>query len=218
MKKVVLLCISVVFAIIILFVGAFTLLDGEHTDSKETKSHVIENSPKTFKAADGKVYVEYKQYDPRWKNEEYWGMTMERRGCGITAMAILLSGYGEKVTPKDLQKKYYPVMNYDNMRKDLLENYNVKSEGFFYDKENLSEKKIIKHLKSNKPLIVCVWTENGKNIWTKYSHYLVLLAADDENNIYVANPNGKENGPSKNGWYPASQVVPYLAKVLYIEE
>lgn len=183
--------------------------------SNETFSVKKEHS--TFKSPDGKIYTEYKQYDSKWADEKYWGKTMKKKGCGITAIAIVLSGYGKKDTPKDLQKKYYPVMAYENMSQELLENYNIKSSGFYYDATSLSEEKILEHLNKNKPLIVCAWAKKGINRWTKNSHYLVLLAADDKKNIYVANPGGSDYGINKNGWYPASEVVPYLAKALYIE-
>lgn len=220
MKKRRLIMISIFLVFIIGSIAIFLLVWGDSKDESAEKNNLQggENLPATFEAADGKVYTEYKQYDPKWADEEYWGKTMKRKGCGITAMAIVLSGYGEKDNPKDLQKKYYPVMNYENMSQELLENYDIRSSGFYYDKNSLSEEKILKHLKNKKPLIVCAWTENGANRWTKSSHYLVLLAADDENNIYVANPGGSKYGINKNGWYQASQVVPYLAKVLYIEE
>ena len=41
-----------------------------------------------------KTYIEYKQNgNSSWKNHSYWGGTMEENGCGITAIATLLSGY-----------------------------------------------------------------------------------------------------------------------------
>ena len=216
MKKFLITLIAIILILSFLGIISFSLV-GSHTKT-ETNSTSIENTVDTFEAADGKVYTLYKQYDPRWAEEEYWGKTMKRKGCGITAVAIILSGYGQKVTPKDLQKKYYPVMAYENMSQELQDNYNLKSSGFYYDSDSLSEEKILKHLKENKPMIVCAWAENGINRWTKNSHYLTLLAADEKDNIYVANPGGRDYGPNKNGWYKASQVVPYLAKVLYIEE
>ena len=42
-----------------------------------------------------KTYIEYKQNgDASWSNNTYWNDSMENSGCGITAMAIILSGYG----------------------------------------------------------------------------------------------------------------------------
>ena len=212
MKRIIITGMSILLLVIIGITTANVLVD------KENNADDIEISPVTFESDDGKVYTEYKQYDPNWADEEYWGKTMRKKGCGITAMAIVLSGYDWQVTPKELQEKYYPVMNYENMSQELLENYNIQSSGFYYDDNSLSEEKILKHLKDNKPLIVCAWAKNGANRWTKNSHYLTLLAADDEDNIYVANPGGSDYGLNKNGWYKSSQVVPYLAKILYIEE
>ena len=220
MKKILLIGAGIFLVLIIVGVVSFSLVDKPVRGATNMESNPwdIGRTTATFDTDGGKRYTEYKQYDPRWADEKYWGKTMKRKGCGITAMAIVLSGYGKSVTPKDLQEKYYPVMNYENMSKELLENYNIKSSGFHYDNGSLSEEKILKHLKNDKPLIVCAWAENGINRWTKNSHYLTLLAANDENKIYVANPGGSEYGPNKNGWYNASQVVPYLAKVLFVEE
>ena len=48
------------------------------------------------------------------------------------------------------------------------------------------------HLETNKPIIVCVWNKPTDNRWTTASHYMVLLATDGNNMVYVSNPNGLE--------------------------
>lgn len=65
-----------------------------------------------------KTYKEYKQNGNfLWSNKQYWGGSMAENGCGITAMATILSGYGKNNTPEDLRKKYYPVLDYDLLSK-----------------------------------------------------------------------------------------------------
>ena len=49
------------------------------------------------------------------------------------------------------------------------------------------------------------------------SHYLVLLASDNDNLVYISNPNGGENDSKSSGWYDYDEIVPYIAKALYIE-
>lgn len=49
------------------------------------------------------------------------------------------------------------------------------------------------------------------------SHYMVLLATDDKDMVYISNPNGGENDSKSSGWYNFKEVIPYIAKVLYIE-
>ena len=57
-----------------------------------------------------KIYKEYKQNgDASWSNNDYWDGTMADNGCGITALSIILSGYGKIYTPEYLRQKYYPT-------------------------------------------------------------------------------------------------------------
>ena len=166
-----------------------------------------------------KIYKEYKQNgDSSWSNKEYWGSTMAENGCGITVMSIILSGYGKDYTPEDLREKYYPVMNYENFSKELSSTFGIKNSDFYYDSIHLSNEKIIEHLKSNRPIVVCVWNKPTDNRWTTASHYMALLATDGDHMIYVSNPNGLENDSKSSGWYDIDEITPYLAKALYIED
>lgn len=171
----------------------------------------------TFTTDTNITYIEYKQNgNSSWSNNSYWGGTMEENGCGITSLSIILSGYNKNYTPEDLRKKYYPKLNYDKLSKEL-ENFGIENSDFYYDSINCSEKNIKKHLESGKPIIICVWDENSRNRWTTKSHYMVLLATDGNNMVYVSNPNGLKNDSKSSGWYEFSEVVPYIAKILYIE-
>lgn len=171
----------------------------------------------TFTTDTQKTYLEYKQNgDSSWSKNSYWGGTMEDNGCGITSLAIILSGYNKNYTPEDLRKKYYPKLNYDNLSKELM-NFGIKNSDFYYDSVNRSEKSIKSHLESGRPIIICVWEDNGKNRWTTKSHYMVLLATDGDNMVYVSNPNGLKNDSKSSGWYEFDEVLPYIAKILYIE-
>lgn len=58
---------------------------------------------------------------------------MAENGCGITALAIILSGYDQKYTPEDLRQKYYPVLDYDTLSKELSNTFNIKNTDFYYD-------------------------------------------------------------------------------------
>ena len=142
---------------------------------------------------------------------------METSGCGITAMSIILSGYKENYTPEDLRQMYYPVLNGNDISKELSNTFGIKNTDFYYDSKYLSEDYIINYLESNRPILICLWTENGENRWTTASHYMVLLATDGISKVYVSNPNGLENDSKSSGWYDIDEVAPYLAKVLFIE-
>lgn len=166
-----------------------------------------------------KTYLEYKQNGTApWSQKKYWGGTMEENGCGITSMSIILSGYGKKITPEDLRKKYAPVLEGDNIARELTKTFGIKNSGFLYGKEDFSEANIKKHLNTNKPILVCVWNKPNNNRWTISSHYMVLLASDDNNMIYVSNPNGLENDSKSSGWYESKEIIPYIAKALFILE
>ncbi len=146
----------------------------------------------TFTSIDNhkKIYIEYKQNsNSSWKNNQYWGGTMAENGCGITALAIILSGYNKKYNPEDLRQKYYPVLDYDKLSKELSNTFNIKNTDFYYDSFHLSKEKLQEHLKTNRPILICVWNHPHDNRWTTASHYMVLLATDDKDMVYVSNPN-----------------------------
>ena len=165
-----------------------------------------------------KTYIEYKQNgDASWSKNTYWNDYMENTGCGITSMAIILSGYGKNVTPEDLRNKYYPVIDYDSLDKKFSESYGIQSTGFFYDSVHLSKDYINAHLLTNRPVLICVWNNPIENRWTTTSHYMVLLASDGDSMIYVSNPNGGKNDAKSSGWYKYDEIIPYIAKALFIE-
>lgn len=141
---------------------------------------------------------------------------MENSGCGITAMSIILSGYGKNKTPEDLRQKYFPVLNGANIPKELSKTFGIKNSDFYFDKVHISNEEIIKHLSTNRPILICVWSQDGENRWTTASHYMVLLATDGESKVYVSNPNGIEDYKAS-GWYNIDEITPYIAKAMYIE-
>lgn len=164
-----------------------------------------------------KEYKEYKQGgSSSWKDREYWGGTMEENGCGITSMSIILSGYGMDYSPEVLRKKYFPKLNYANLSKELSNNFGIENSDFLYANVYWSEKKLEEHLLTNRPILVCLSADNGKNRFTAKSHYMVLLATDEKGKVYISNPNGLEGEANCSGWYDFDYVIPYIAKVMYI--
>lgn len=172
----------------------------------------------TTAEANAKTYIEYKQNGTSsWSNQSYWGGSMAENGCGITAIASILSGYGKNYTPDDLRQKYYPVLDNDSISDELFKTFSLKNSGFYYDRVHLSKEKLQEHLKTNRPILICVWNQPNDNRWTTSSHYMALLATDDKDMVYISNPNGGKNDSKSSGWYPYKEVVPYLAKALFIE-
>lgn len=164
-----------------------------------------------------KTYIEYKQNGSSWGDKEYWGGTMSENGCGITAVATILSGYNKQYTPDDLRQKYYPVLDYDLLSEELSSTFNIKTSGFYYDSVHLSKENLQEHLHTNRPVLICVWNQPKNNRWTTSSHYMVLLASDNSDMVYISNPNGGENDIKSSGWYNFKEVIPYIAKAIYIE-
>lgn len=165
-----------------------------------------------------KTYFEYKQNgESSWSQNSYWGGTMEKNGCGITALSIILSGYQKDFTPEDLRKKYHPVLNAEEISVELSETFGIKNSDFYYDKTHLSKQAMLEHLQTNRPILICVWNQPHENRWTEKSHYMVLLATDGKQNVYLSNPNGGKNDSKSSGWYDIYEVFPYIAKALYIE-
>ena len=166
-----------------------------------------------------KTYIEYKQNgNASWKNNSYWGGSMAENGCGITVMSIILSGYQKNVTPEDLRKQYYPEMDYEMFSRELSSTFGIENSGFYYDSYHLSEHAILEQLKCDRPIIICVWNKPTANRWTTASHYMALLAADNQGMVYVSNPNGGESDSKSSGWYDIKEVTPYIAKAIYIEQ
>lgn len=165
-----------------------------------------------------KTYKEYKQNGTAsWSDNNYWGSTMSENGCGITVMAIILSGYHKNYTPEELRKKYYPVIDYEKLSNELSSTFGIQNSDFYYDSLHLSKKYLIEHLQTNRPIMICVWNKPNNNRWTTSSHYMVLLATDGNDMVYISNPNGLENDSKSSGWYDIEEITPYIAKALYIE-
>lgn len=172
----------------------------------------------TFTTTSGKTYIEYKQNGTSsWATLPYWSDTMATDGCGITSMAIILSGQGSKTTPENLRQTYSPVLKADNISAELSNSYGINNTDFFYDSVHLSGDYIKEHLNSNGPVLVCVWNKPSENRWTTQSHYMVLLAVDSEGLVYVSNPNGLDGTNKASGWYNFDEeIAPFLAKALFV--
>ena len=166
-----------------------------------------------------RIYKEYKQNgDVPWKDKSYWEGTMESDGCAITALSIILSGYGKVNSPEDLRNIYYPYLSADKISCELSDSYGIQNTDFYFDSIHLSNDFIENHLKTNRPILICVWNKPKSNRWTSVSHYMVLLAVDENHKVYVSNPNGLENSFKASGWYDINEITPYLAKALFIEK
>ena len=73
-----------------------------------------------------------------------WGLNLTSPATSgfITAMSIVLSGYGQSLTPEDLREKYYPRLDYTTLSKEL-KSYGVDNTDFYFDAKSLSSESII---------------------------------------------------------------------------
>lgn len=170
----------------------------------------------TLNKNNSKTYKEYKQNgNSSWSQNPYWGGTMEENGCGITSIAIIASGYNLEVTPENLRQQYYPHLDTENISQ-ALQALNINCTDFYFHSSYISNKYITEWLETGRPILICV--DNKKeNVWTKASHYMVLLDVDKNGLIYVSNPNGEEETEKESGWYEPDEVIPYIVKALFIE-
>ena len=164
-----------------------------------------------------KTYKEFKQdQNTPWANNPYWGGTMSLNGCGITAMSIIASGYGLDITPENLREKYYPHLEAENMY-IALNDLGIKCSDFWFSPIYLNEEYILNWLKTDRPILICV--DNTKeNRWTEASHYMVLLACNRNGLVYLSNPNGRDGTNTSSGWYKLDDILPYIAKALFVED
>lgn len=170
----------------------------------------------TSNGAYSKTYKEFKQnQNTPWANNPYWGGTMSLNGCGITSIAIIASGYGIDITPEDLRNKYYPHLESENMYIALNE-LGITCSNFWFTPIYLNEEYILEWLKSDRPILICV-DNTSKNKWTEASHYMVLLGCNQNNLVYLSNPNGEKSTNTASGWYKLNEILPYTAKALFIE-
>lgn len=77
-------------------------------------------------------------------------------------MSIILSGYGKEYTPNDLREMYFPVLNGDKISSELSKTFGIQNTNFYFDQVHLSNDSIKKHLATNRPILICVWTQNRR--------------------------------------------------------
>ena len=153
--------------------------------------------------------------------------TIKTSGCGVTAMAILVSSY-------ENSKKYDPVYEMNKAYKWGYCGYGIsgtavaffqkeaKAMGYKYlkvGKSKTSDKNLVlSHLSSGDLIIVHM----GPGKFTSGGHYMVLSGIDpDTKKVYVTDPYNKANkaNPNRksgNGWYSFNDIIAKQAYAFYI--
>lgn len=134
--------------------------------------------------------------------------SIARKGCGPTSVAIVLANYGYKVTPLEIARI---ILTDDNGKftNRYISKGGICNDGILYalDKMKMQyekikidfnhptsqKSKIFKNLKEGNMAIIQVGPEEGdkkfQGTFSKNGHYLVVSDIDENENLYVINPN-----------------------------
>lgn len=154
------------------------------------------------KAANGvtRTYRNYKQYDNgnTYWNKEYWPTGTYKNiagaGCGPTAVAIVLSGYGYDSDPGDVVDVMYNVFNtkdstsFQYLANPLKHIGNIETEQHYGVGTSADISIIRENLRAGRPVIV-----NAPN------HYVVYLGEDQNGNLIISDPGRQDGGHDRYG-------------------
>lgn len=74
------------------------------TSSGSASTCSSDNLAGTEQIIDG--FVIYSQYDPAWRNKPYGSSTVGESGCGPSSIAMIVSTFGDKVTPDQVAARF----------------------------------------------------------------------------------------------------------------
>lgn len=151
----------------------------------------------------GKQFKEYKQNgDAPWAGVGYAnGNTIGAWGCPLVSDAILCSGYGQDVTPVQINSEYSGGYTVGNKICSI-----TGSSNHFY---SIDKNKIVTHIKNGGTVMVHSYSQP----FTSSEHYMAIIdVSSDGNQIYLSNPN--YYGP--NGWMNTDTTLNAMAEVMYV--
>lgn len=144
-----------------------------------------------------RTYRNYKQYDngnKYWK-KQYWGKgNIWSAGCGPTAVAIVLSGYGYDTNPGGVVDVMHDVFRTDdstdfqNLIDPLKYIGNIDAESHYGSGTSSDISIIRENLNAGRPVIV-----NAPN------HYVVFLGEDENGNLIISDPGRPDGGNDRYG-------------------
>ena len=165
-----------------------------------------------YTASSGKTFIEYRQMAgaswgiPPWASVPYWGGTIATDGCGPTAAAIALTGYGVNVTPEDTANA---ISNHfgsgtsttPNTLTWVVNNFGVSAHTDGW--KDVTADKLANNLRQGRPVLISV-SDEPDDLFTSSGHLMALLDINSNNEVYVSNPSTKATG-----WFPLSTVIQY---------
>ena len=185
---------------------------GEGTVVVDGQTYTI---PTYTSGTSGRTFLLYKQGHPAWadlragKNKDGSPGYIRNRGCMITAMATIMTGFGVDIHPG--------MLSYTGGTS--LGKFN--DYGLHYKEINKND--IGKYIRQGYPIIINVWGGSagsdypGQNPYTKSQHKMALLDINaDGTMVYVSNPTGNDYRPGdRDEWLPLDKVTISL-KYAYI--
>lgn len=150
----------------------------------------------------------YLQWDRRWGYEPYGTGIIGTHGCGPTSLAMVLTGLGHKVTPKEMgayaEKGNFIVNGFTSW--DLMEqvavDYGLKVQSIGKP-ESMPD-----YLNEGGYIILSL--KPGK--FTTVGHLLVVAGVDGQGNLIINDPNSPNN--SRKTW-KIEEVSPDIKKIWY---
>lgn len=168
-------------------IGSGTAADGDGYEQEYTRN--------------GRTYREYKQSRGSYRSELYSEGTMASSGCGPTAVAIVASGYVDGYSPLDVANSMGGAHNGGTTVSNMSEAFNKMG----IDNKMVipinNKNQILDELKQGKTMVLSV-NNNLNGLLAVNTHIIAVLDVDDNNNVYVSNPN-----PNKaTGWISIDDV------------
>lgn len=139
-----------------------------------------------------RTYRNYKQYEGSYAGNHYWQNIIKTDGCGPTAVAIVLSGYGYDYNPGQVVKIMQDELGYDSsdsfehLTKTLKHIGNIEAEehdGFTQE----AVQQIRNNLNAGRPVIVNV-----------PNHYVTYIG-ENEDGLIISDPGAQDGGNDKYG-------------------
>lgn len=166
-------------------------------DSAEVRKTGIEG---VYAAGDKQYNVYAQGYNDVWGNMPYWGdSTYGYSACGITSVAILLTGFGIDIDPPGVDADGI-ITNGDTLSSQLsaeLAKHGLKTTSYVTDKA-----KVIEHLKTGNPVLINEHSHIGHNSYPA-GHFATLLGIDASGKIFLGDPAG---GGNNTGYYTEDEI------------
>lgn len=165
-------------------------------DSAEVRKTGIEG---VYAAGDKQYNVYAQGYNDVWGGMPYWNNTYGYSACGITSVAILLTGFGIDIDPPGVDADGI-ITNGDTLSGQLsaeLAKHGLKTTSYVTDKA-----KVIEHLKTGNPVLINEHSHIGHNSYPE-GHFATLLGIDASGKIFLGDPAG---GGNNTGYYTEDEI------------